>query len=132
MKDIAFNNCDLQLIDQDLGFMEDSEALTKQLEIFLNIRAAHKNGLGEVIVPGELEFDQNNGIDFTYILDSNTTERQIGKHYKSQMLKYYKQYITQITKMEVEKNRSMRDISIDFEYKTIWSNEIQSFRIEVV
>jgi len=131
MKDIAFNECDLYLINNDLGFIEDSEALTKQLEIFLNIRISHKNGNGETITSGELDFDQNQGIDFTYILDEDTTEQQIKKHYKSKILKYYKQYITKITKMEVEKNKLNREIKIEFEYKTIWSNESQTFKIGV-
>ena len=127
MKDIAFNEGDLFIQDNDFAIVSDSEAILSQLYTFLNIRACHKNGNGEIVFAGELEYDQNQGIDFTYVFDNNTTETQIENHYRQKILAYYGDYITEITSMTVEKDNYSRKITLEFTYKTIYSSEEQTF-----
>ena len=68
MTDLAFNEGELY-IQNDLVIISDSEALISQLYIFLNIRACHKDDNGNIAITGELEYDQEQGIDFIYITD---------------------------------------------------------------
>lgn len=129
MDDIGFNKGDLYIIDNDFSVMSDSEAIKEQLYVFLNIRSCHKNGDGDYVTYGECEWDQNQGIDFTYVLDTGATESQIVNHYRNRILTYYGDYITEITSMTVEKDYTERAITVNFTYKTIWSNEEQTFKI---
>jgi hypothetical protein len=127
MTDIAFNEGDLYITNNDFAIISNSEALVSQLYIFLNIRACHKDGSGNIVFPGELEYDQNQGIDFTYVFDSSTTENQIRNHYRQKILAYYGDYITEITSMTVDKDNSTREITLEFTYKTIYSSTEQTF-----
>ena len=130
MQDIGFNQGDLYIANNDFTIIEKSEALKEQLYVFLNIRAAHRNGDGDIVFAGELEYDQDKGIDFIYIFELNTTDEQIKNHYRTRILKYYNEFITKIEKIDINRDKINRIITLDFEYKTIWSNEIQSFQIE--
>ena len=129
MQDIAIENGDLFFKNNDLLIISNSEALIEQLYVFLNVRSIHKDGDGNRVESGELLFDQNQGIDFIKVLEVSESEEQILNHYKSQILTYYGDYITEITEMAVEKNKVTREIKIEFEYKTIWSNEPQKFKM---
>ena len=127
MKDIAFYKGDLFIQDNDFAIVSDSEAIVSQLYIFLNTRACHKNGDGDIIHAGELEYDQNNGIDYIYVFEKNTSSGQIENHFRQKILAYYGDYITEITSMTVEKNNITREITLEFTYKTIYSSEEQTF-----
>jgi len=129
MDDIAFDIGDLFLTNNDFTIISDSEAIVSQLYIFLNIRACHKDGDGNIIIKGELEYDQNQGIDFTYILDNTTTGNQIRNHYRQKILAYFGDYITEISSMDVTIDNSTREITVDFTYKTIYSKEEQTFKM---
>jgi hypothetical protein len=130
MEDIGFNCGDLYIKDNDFTIMSDSEALKEQLYVFLNIRAAHKDGDGNIVFAGELQWDQEQGIDFIYIFELGTTDTQIKNHYRAKMLRYYGDFITKIEKIDVNRNVENRTITLDFEYKTIWSKKLQNFTIE--
>jgi len=129
MDDIAFDEGDLFISNNDFTVISDSEAIVSQLYVFLNIRACHKDGDGNIIINGELEYDQNQGIDFTYILDKATTEEQVRNHYRQKILAYYGDYITEITSMDVNIDNSTREITVEFYYKTIYSTEEQVFKM---
>ena len=130
MQDIGFNQGDLYIKDNDFTIIEKSEALKEQLYVFLNIRAAHRNGDGNIVFAGELEYDQDQGIDFIYIFELDTTDEQIKNHYRQKILRYYNEFIIKIEKIDINRNKENRTITLDFEYKTIWSNETQNFIIE--
>ena len=72
MKDIALNNGDFLIQNTDSLIIESSEALVQQLYVFLNIRSCHKNSSDDIIVKGELEFDQEQGIDYVFIFETST------------------------------------------------------------
>lgn len=127
MDDIGFKNGDIYIKNNDFTIMQNSEALLQQLYIFLNIRACHKNGNGEIVFPGECEWDQQQGIDFIYVFDPDTTNDQIKNHYKNKMLSYYGDYITKISEMTINRDQESRKITLEFEYKTIWSIIPQTF-----
>lgn len=130
MKDLAFKSGNLYLENNDLNIIEKSEAIKEELYVFLNIRACHKNENGEIIIPGELEYDQNQGIDFTFVFDIDTSDEQVKNHYKNKILAYYGQYITEISNIKIDRNKNKRKIELNFKYKTIWSNKKQKFKME--
>ncbi len=131
MKDLAFQLGDLYVNpkDGDLVLAEKSEALVQELFVFLNIRAAHLDDSGNILIPGELEFDQLQGIDFTYVLDRNTAIGQIKNHYRTKILTYYGDYITQLSRLDITRDVNTRELTIEFDYKTIWSTEKQTFKL---
>ena len=130
MRDIAFSSGDLVLSDnKDLFFLDKSEALIQELFVFLNIRAAHRDNAGNIVEFGELEFDQDQGIDFDLVFDFASSESIIRDHYTKKILKYYNKYITNITDMTVSKDNSTRSIYLKFNYTTIWSSKIQTFQL---
>jgi hypothetical protein len=119
--DIAFDNGDI-MFDSDFSTLSDSEALKQQLYVFLNIRACHRDSSGTIIFAGELEYDQNQGLDITYITDTNTTEDNIAEHVRKKLLDYYGDYISSINSITITKNRSARSITISINYITIFNN----------
>lgn len=121
MLDIAFDNGDI-MFDPDFSTLSDSEALKQQLYVFLNIRACHRDSSGTIIFAGELEYDQNQGLDITYITDTNTTEDNIAEHIRKKLLDYYGDYISSINSITITKNRSARSITISINYITIFNN----------
>lgn len=121
MLDIAFNKGDIE-IDGDFSTLSDSEALKQQMFVFLNIRACHRDSSGTIIFAGELEYDQNQGLDIKYITDTDTTTDNISSHIRKQLLDYYGDYIFSIKSISVIKDRKTREVSIDIEYTTIFSD----------
>lgn len=121
MKDIAFNNGDLEIHNKDLHFAEEAEALRQQLYVFLNIRACHRNGEGTIIIPGELEYDQEQGIDFSLVLDGTTSKEVIKNHYREKLLQYYGEYINEISRIDVVKDYSDRKLYITIQYTSTFS-----------
>ena len=87
MLDIAFKEGEL-VFDSDFSTLSDAEALRQQLFIFLNIRACHRDSSGTIIYAGELEYDQNQGLDIIYITDNTTTEDNIAEHIRKKILDY--------------------------------------------
>lgn len=128
MEDLALANGDLYISDKEVITISDSEALKEMLFVFCSVRSGHE--VDKVFIEsGELDFDERNGLDYAYIFDINTTETQIKNHIKSQILKYYKEYIKNISKFDVIKDRKTREIVVQFEYKSLWDNEKQTFKI---
>lgn len=128
MLDIAFEKGDL-VFNSDFSTLSDSEALKQQLYIFLNIRACHRDSSGTIIYAGELEYDQNQGLDIIYLVDEETTESKISEHIRNKLLDYYGDYISSIESIEISKNRLTRQLSISIKYVTIFSNVADNIEI---
>ncbi len=131
MQDLYLHNGDLVISEGDAQFIDDAEALKEQLLVFLSTEAAYSTKEGIITRFGELDYDQNNGINFTFIFDKNTTNSEIIDHYRQQILKYYSDFIREITDIQLTKDFSTRKMYLNFKYKTIWSNSEEEVAINV-
>ena len=122
MKGILSNNGELYIKDNDFVITQDIEVLSNELYNFLNIRAAHI--VNDVIIEeGECVEDQNLGLDQVIITESDT--ENIKSYVSYQILRYFSDRIKEIISITVEKDNKTRELSINFEAKTIYTENIK-------
>ena len=122
MKGILSNNGDLYIQNNDFVITQDIEVLSNELYNFLNIRAAHI--VNDVIIEeGESVEDQNLGLDHVIITESDT--ENIKSYVSYQILRYFSDRIKEIISIIVEKDNKTRELNINFEAKTIYTENIK-------
>lgn len=122
MKGILSDNGDLYIKNNDFIITQDIEVLSNEIYNFLNIRAAHI--VNDVIIEeGECIEDQNLGLDHIIITESDT--ENIKSYVSYQLLRYFSDRIKEIISISVEKNYKTRELSINFEARTIYTENIK-------
>ena len=122
MKGILSDNGDLYIQNNDFVITKDIEVLSNEIYNFLNIRAGHfVNGI--LVEEGECLEDQNLGLDHVILTESDT--ENIKSYISYQLLRYFSDRIKKIITITVEKNYKTRELSINFEAKTIYSENIK-------
>lgn len=122
MKGILSNNGELYIKDNDFVITQDIEVLSNELYNFLNIRAAHI--VNDVIIQeGECVEDQNLGLDYVILTESDT--ENIKSYVSYQILRYFSDRIKEIISITVGKDNKTRELSINFEAKTIYTENVK-------
>jgi hypothetical protein len=122
MKGILSNEGDLYIKNNDFIITQDIEVLSNELYNFLNIRAAHI--VNDVIIEeGECVEDQNLGLDHVILTESDT--ENIKSYISYQILRYFSERIKEIISISVEKDNKTRELSINFEARTIYTENIK-------
>lgn len=122
MKGILSNDGDLYIKNNDFVITKDIEVLSNEIYNFLNIRAAHI--VNDVIIEeGECVEDQNLGLDHVILTESDT--ENIKSYISYQLLRYFSEIIKEIISISVEKNYKTRELSINFEARTIYTENIK-------
>ena len=122
MKGILSNNGELYIKDNDFVITQDIEVLSNELYNFLNIRAAHI--VNDVIIEeGECVEDQNLGLGHVILTESDT--ENIKSYVSYQILRYFSDRIKEIISITVKKDNKTRELNINFEAKTIYTENIK-------
>ena len=122
MKGILSDNGDLYIQNNDFVITKDIEVLSNEIYNFLNIRAGHF--VNDVIIEeGECVDDQNLGLDHVILTESDT--ENIKSYISYQLLRYFSDRIKEIISISVEKNYKTRELSINFEARTIYTENIK-------
>lgn len=122
MKGILSNDGDLYIKNNDFIITQDIEVLSNEIYNFLNIRAGHF--VNDILIEeGECVEDQNLGLDHVIITESDT--ENIKSYISYQLLRYFSDRIKEIISISVEKNYKTRELSINFEAKTIYTENIK-------
>ena len=122
MKGILSNDGDLYIQNNDFVITKDIEVLSNEIYNFLNIRAGHF--VNDILVEeGECIEDQNLGLDHIIITESDT--ENIKSYISYQILRYFSDRIKEIISISVEKNYKTRELSINFEARTIYTENIK-------
>lgn len=122
MKGILSDNGDLYIQNNDFVITQDIEVLSNEIYNFLNIRAGHF--VNDILVEeGECIEDQNLGLDHIILTESDT--ENIKSYISYQLLRYFSDRIKEIISISVEKNYKTRELSINFEAKTIYTENIK-------
>ena len=100
---------DLKIENNDFNIISDSKALRQQLAVFLNIRGD---------IDGELEFDVNNGIDYTMLINRQVKYDKMRNYLMDKIMTFYSDYILKINSMTISKEEMK--LNINFQYVTIW------------
>ena len=122
MKGILSDNGDLYIQNNDFVIAKDIEVLSNEIYNFLNIRAGHF--VNDILVEeGECIEDQNLGLDHVILAESYT--ENIKSYISYQLLRYFSDRIKEIITITVEKNYKTRELSINFEARTIYTENIK-------
>ena len=122
MKGILSKNGDLYIQKNDFVITKDIEVLSNAIYNFLNIRAGHF-GNDILVEEGECLEDQNLGLDHVILTESDT--ENIKSYISYQLLRYFSDRIKEIITITVEKNYKTRELSINFEARTIYTENIK-------
>ena len=122
MKGILSNNGDLYIQNNDFVVTQDIEVLSNEIYNFLNIRAGHF--VNDILIEeGECVEDQSLGLDHVILTESDT--ENIKSYVSYQLLRYFSDRIKEIISISVEKNYKTRELSINFEARTIYTENIK-------
>ena len=122
MKGILSNDVDLYIQNNDFVITKDIEVLSNEIYNFLNIRAGHF--VNDILVEeGECVEDQNLGLDHVILTESDT--ENIKSYISYQLLRYFSDRIKEIISISVEKDNKTRELSINFEARTIYTENIK-------
>ena len=122
MKGILSDNGDLYIQNNDFVITKDIEVLSDEIYNFLNIRSGHF--VNDILVEeGECVDDQNLGLDHVILTESDT--ENIKSYISYQILRYFSDRIKEIISISVEKNYKTRELSINFEARTIYTENIK-------
>ena len=122
MKGILSDNGDLYIQNNDFVITKDIEVLSDEIYNFLNIRSGHF--VNDILVEeGECVDDQNLGLDHVILTESDT--ENIKSYISYQILRYFSDRIKEIISITVEKDNKTRELNINFEARTIYTENIK-------
>ncbi|HBJ79723.1 MULTISPECIES: hypothetical protein [Fusobacterium] len=101
---------------------ENNKALRSALAVFLDIRSS--NGYDD----GELEYDENQGINFEFLLSNDISESD-KTLYLSKKIRLYFTDIKELKNFTFESDKEKRNFKITFEYKTIYDGDYEKMEV---
>ena len=122
MKGILSNEGDLYMQNNDCVITQDIEVLSTELYNLRNIRAAHN--WNDIRIE-EVECIEDHNLGLYHVMFTYSDTVNIKSYVYYQILRYFSDRIKEIKTITVKKDNKTRELNINFEAKTIYTENIK-------